>query len=94
MKDFYQHFCQPHPISASCFAGCGSISSPAKEEQKRDSKTDEPAKCSPASDTAQEALDGRKAFESWLFEKLPFITAIELQVRGNRARRILLAVKF
>ena len=37
-------------------------------------------KRSPATDSTQETVDGRRAFESWLFDKLPYIISTELQV--------------
>lgn len=65
--------------------GYGSVASPAKEEKIASNKNDErPMKLSPSSESTQEMVDGRKMFESWLFDKLPFITAMELQVIGNR----------
>ena len=65
----------------SCSPGYGSIASPAKEEKVASNKNESPTKQSPASESTQEMVDGRKMFESWLFDKLPFITAMELQVR-------------
>jgi len=66
---------------SSCSPGYGSIASPAKEEKIASNKNESPTKQSPPSESTQEIVDGRKMFESWLFEKLPFITAMELQVR-------------
>lgn len=63
-----------------CSLGYGSVASPAKEEKITSNKNDSPTKQSPPSESTQEMMDGRKIFESWLFEKLPFITAMELQV--------------
>lgn len=63
-------------LFASCSPGYGSIASPAKEE-----KIASPTKESPPSESTQEMVDGRKMFESWLFDKLTFITAMELQVK-------------
>lgn len=64
-----------------CSPGYGSIASPAKEEKIASNKNESPTKQSPPSESTQEMVDGRKMFESWLFDKLPFITAMELQVR-------------
>ena len=66
---------------ALCSSGYGSVASPAKEEKIVSNKNDSPIKQSPPSESTQEMVDGRKMFETWLFDKLPFITATELQVR-------------
>lgn len=68
-------------LFASCSPGYGSIASPAKEEKIASNKDDSPTKESPPSESTQEMVDGRKMFESWLFDKLTFITAMELQVK-------------
>ena len=68
-------------LFASCLPGYGSIASPAKEEKNANNKNDSPTKESPPSESTQEMVDGRKMFESWLFDKLTFITAMELQVK-------------
>lgn len=68
-------------LFASCSPGYGSIASPAKEEKIASNKNDSPTKESPPSESTQEMVDGRKMFESWLFDKLTFITAMELQVK-------------
>lgn len=60
--------------------GYGPVASPAKEEKNASNKNDSPTKQSPPSESTHEMVDGRKMFESWLFDKLTFITAMELQV--------------
>ena len=67
-----------------CFTGYGSVASPAKEEKTATAKNENQMKRSPASDSTQETVDGRRAFETWLFDKLPFITSTELQVREDQ----------
>lgn len=71
-----------------CLPGYGSIASPAKEEKIASNKNDSPTKQSPPSESTQEMVDGRKMFESWLFDKLPFITAMELQVKRCSILRV------
>jgi len=70
-----------------CAPGYGSIASPAKEEKIASNKNDSPTKQSPPSESTQEMVDGRKMFESWLFDKLSFITAMELQVRMDSYKK-------
>ena len=68
-----------------CFLKCsgfGSVVSQAKEEKVVTSKQESAKKQTRASNGTFETVDGRKAFESWLYDKLPFITSTELQVRG------------
>ena len=62
-------------------SGYGSVASPAKDEKMTSGNKNESAmKRSPATDSTQETVDGRRAFESWLFDKLPYIISTELQV--------------
>ena len=75
-------------LFASCSPGYGSIASPAKEEKIASNKNDSPTKESPPSESTQEMVDGRKMFESWLFDKLTFITAMELQVKRRSILKV------
>lgn len=67
-------------IQNNCLSGYGSVASPAKEEKAGSKQEEIPQKQSPLNESSHEVVDGRKIFENWLFDKLSFLTAMELQV--------------
>ena len=67
-------------IQNNFLSGYGSVTSPAKEEKAGSKQDESPQKQSPLNESSQEVVDGRKMFENWLFDKLSFLTAMELQV--------------
>ncbi|XP_068695500.1 intermembrane lipid transfer protein VPS13B-like isoform X2 [Montipora foliosa] len=68
------------PRKKSFARGFGSVVSQAKEEKLVTSKQEGAKKQTQANNSTFETVDGRKAFESWLYDKLPFITSTELQI--------------
>ena len=66
-------------------SGYGSVASPAKEDKTVRGKLDVPSKPNAPSDSV-DISDRRKAFEAWLSDKLPFLTATVLQVIKLRDR--------
>ena len=70
------------------YSGFGSVASQAgaKEGKLATGKQENQKKEFSPNNSAQETIDGRKAFESWLYEKLPFITSTELQVWGEKEK--------
>ena len=66
-------------VASQAGAKEGKLATGKQENQKKEFSPNNSA-------SAQETVDGRKAFESWLFEKLPFITSTELQVWGEKEK--------